>query len=207
MTLLVGKEEQKFAVHKEILRAHSPFFRSAVQQNWKEGQEGIIRLPDDDPEVLELYEEWLYEGKIFSQDEQQVEDSDESDLLIKAFVFGEKIQDGRFRDAAIDCLIACLNSKDENRYKWFPTEQGIDMVYEGTPPGSPLRRLMVDMHVYYGEESWFDGETNTEFLVELARDLLNVRQELDLNEPACGTSCSYHHHSHDKYCYSNDPEH
>jgi hypothetical protein len=78
-------------------------------------------------------------------------------VLIGAFVFGEKVQDGDFKDAVIDALIHTIATPDEEGTFWYPTKQLVDRAYTGTPEGSPIRRLLVDMHAFHGKRCWLDG--------------------------------------------------
>ena len=49
VTLLVGPDEQRMAVHSEFLTQDSRFFQAALKEEWLngEGQSREIRLPDD----------------------------------------------------------------------------------------------------------------------------------------------------------------
>lgn len=47
-------------------------------------------------------------------------------------------------------------------------------MYKATPPGSPLRRLLVDMHVHHCLSGWVEDGANPEFLIDLVGDLLDV---------------------------------
>ena len=60
---------------------------------------------------------------------------------------------------------------------WFPTGSSLPTVYDNCPKGSPLRQLMVDLHVKFGSEKWIkDDSTPHEFLLELSKALFNNRQ-------------------------------
>lgn len=78
-------QPQPFYVHAELLKGRSPFFASALrgyadaahhghaqlgEQNytWLEGREGVIPLPDDDPEKFTAYIEILYKGVLPIED-------------------------------------------------------------------------------------------------------------------------------------------
>lgn len=56
MTAVVGTEKKEYNVHEQILCANSPFFKAAFEEEWAEGRERTIPLPEDDPEVFELYQ-------------------------------------------------------------------------------------------------------------------------------------------------------
>lgn len=94
--------------------------------------------------------------------------------MIDGFIFGEKIQDGDFKDAIIDALISFVSTIGKEDEYWYPSGEKADRVYRGTSAGSPLRRLLVDMHVHHGRRDWVEDGAKPEFLVDLVRDLLDV---------------------------------
>lgn len=76
----------------------------------------------------------------------------------------------------------------------------------GTPEGSPIRRLLVDMYKHHGRDEWLDDQKNVEFLAELAGDLLMDRRKKqeEYQNPTDRevSSCQYHHHGKEDACYS-----
>ena len=92
MTILVGPDESRHTVHKDLLCQKSPYFSAAANDCWKEGQEGRVPLPADDPSTFALYVQWLYRDRTFSS--QDMTDTggkrEEIDLLVEAFVAQEE---------------------------------------------------------------------------------------------------------------------
>lgn len=114
------------------------------------------------------------------------------------------IQDGDFKDAVIDALIASVATVGKEDKYWYPSGERADRVYNGTPPGSPLRRLLVDMHIHHGRRDWVQNGANPDFLTDLVRDLLDLCDVSNKGDPARPhiSSCLYHHHGYDAQCYS-----
>jgi hypothetical protein len=162
--------------------------------------------------VVDLYIHWVYSGKIFSRKSLQEEEedvkerrsADESSVLVRAYVFGEKIQDGDFQDAIIDALVHSIAMPDKSGKCWYPGASQVDQAYKGTPEGSPLRRFLVDMHMFYGDSKWLHGPENVEFLTDLAGRLLDEKKSPIVWDPIKPTSigCHYHRHSKGEICYS-----
>jgi hypothetical protein len=205
----VGEEGVEYKVHKVLLCEASEFFTS-------------VPLPDDTPSVVELYVQWIYTRRIVCRTDPVEEEGEnehgeeakrrgknarEFDLLIGGFVFGEKVQDGNFKDAIIDALIHTVATPDERNVCWFPTKKWVTLAYTGTPKGSPIRRLLVDMFMFNGRDDWMEGEDNVDFLVDLGRRLLADRkadrkkQQMDPTRTSAN-SCQYHHHGEGGRCYS-----
>jgi hypothetical protein len=178
------KEEQEVKGEKEEQEVKEEEDRREVKEERKQGRGG--------------------EGEERGQAE--CKNGHEFKVLIGAFVFGEKVQDGDFKDAVIDALIHTVATPDEEGAFWYPTKQLVDRAYTGTPEGSPIRRLLVDMHAFHGKRCWLDGQRNVDFLADLAGYLLRDRSEhsqaLDSTTPDM-SGCQYHHHRGEKsVCYS-----
>ena len=102
------------------------------------------KLPEDGPEVVALYLNWVYTSPILSCHPTSEKDSNEIRLLVEAFVFGEKIQDGRFRDAVIDAAIKSTLVPDIDGQIWFPGPLDVKRAYDGTPSGSDLYATLLE---------------------------------------------------------------
>lgn len=171
-----------------------------MKGEWKESHERTVPLPDDDPKVVDLYTQWLYCGKVLSHDPtlKSEQHSGELDLLVDAFVFGEKIQDALFRDTIINTLMMYTNTPDKQGTSWFPTGNTVRRAYEGTPTGSPLRRLMVNLHNHRGNQTWIKEENSSEFLIDLVRIMFATRPGPNVPDTTKVVDCSYHvHHNTD----------
>lgn len=170
----------------------------------KEGREEVKDEKEESEEREKKEQGQEAEGE--KGDKAERKNRHEFNVLIGAFIFGEKVQDGDFRDAVIDALIHTAGSPDEKGTYWYPTGRTVDRAYTGTPEGSPIRRLLVDMHAFHGRRHWLDGQRNVDFLADLAGYLLRDRSEhsqtLDSTTPDV-SGCQYHHHRGEKsVCYS-----
>jgi len=108
----------------------------------------------------------------------------------------------------LDAVIKSPTIPDKNNTRQYPGEQIIDYAYRGTPPGSPLRRLMVDFWARHSSDGWLRTDMNTDFLADLVRELVLLRRpQLELH-PSDGSlsTCSYHQHGNDQGCYSRDDD-
>lgn len=119
------------------------------------------------------------------------------------FIFGEKVQNGDFRDAVIDALTKSFAVPDKKGKRWCPAAPWVDKAYAGTPEGSQLRKLLVAMYVNHGTRTWLHGTRNVDFLAYLATRLLDDRKAL----PRQNTTkldpdpCWYHCHGDGEPCH------
>lgn len=104
-------------LYKNIVCDSSDFFRAAVNGGWKESKEQIVRLPEVDPDVFEIYAARLLTGKVDVlstlrnngtaglvdyKDFPEVEQAKLDNALIRSFALGDVLQDVTFRNSIID---------------------------------------------------------------------------------------------------------
>jgi hypothetical protein len=192
-----------------MICASSDFFKRAMSNNWKEAAERTIRFPDDDPDIFRLYIHWLYSRTLpCRNDEPGRAGNAEYVLLAKAYVLGDKLQDGRFQDTAIDAIIQKASSPAKDGQQWLPVGSAVGWIYDNTLPSSEARRLLVDLYVCHGSGDWLTlwakpADLPKDFLLDLAAALLDRRPRLDDNSPLRAPStCMYHQHSRNlTVCY------
>lgn len=72
MTFNVGKEHQKFVLHKNLIEHYSPFFENAFNSGFIEGQTQEMNLRDVDADIFGLVVNWVYTQKIIPPVEEEV---------------------------------------------------------------------------------------------------------------------------------------
>ena len=184
MQVVVGLEEKSiFYVHENLLRYYSPFFEAALSTSWREGTDGRIKLPDDEPDLLDAYIQFLYSGELLISSistAASVKCNDEEVVyfvLAQLYALGEKLMDTRFKNEVIGRIFdhAYHTLKYSSSDKRRPTASVVDMIYKSTTAGSPARTLMVDIYFWKGEGDWVLGrpeDNNVEFLTDLTQLLL-----------------------------------
>jgi len=76
--------------------------------------------------------------------------------LAEAYVFGEKIMDVKYKNVVMLAIHKCIASEG-----CILEPMSAEIVFRGTPPASPLRRLIAVMIAYYASEDkhkriWMD---------------------------------------------------
>jgi len=64
VTVIVGHDQRLFAAHEDVL-SHSPFFASALRDQFFESTSRRIDLPDEEPEIFSCILEYLYKGDYY----------------------------------------------------------------------------------------------------------------------------------------------
>ena len=126
--------------------------------------------------------------------------------LVGAFIIGDKLQDDAFCDAIIDSMIAKSNAPFEGFHHFLFFKHATRFVYKYTPETSPLRKLMIDQHVYHGADNWYANaaleDVDKSFLRDLSVALMGTRPKPSEEAPyRSGSNCRYHKHGEDVPCY------
>jgi len=193
VTVLVGADRTKFVIHKDLLTSKSEFFRAALTGDWEESKSQKVHLPEDDPAAFEMFAHWLY----FTEVDFEVNDRAFT-TLSEAWFLGDKLQAIAFKIAVINEFVPTMYKTER-----LTTLQNIKDIYSRTLPNSPLRRLIVDIHIWEGELGIFgsmlgSGELDCEFAVEVADRFMtlwqNDKKMSKTAEPYKLNICSYHDH-------------
>lgn len=187
-----GTEETRdFVVHEHILRAHSSLFEAALGRDWKESNERLIKLPAAIPHAFDIYVHWVYLHQLELTVENGVTGIED---LIDAYVLGDVLQDGDFRDRVIDGIMTRQRGKVDDIRAW------VKHVYENTKEKDPLRTFAIDSVVYCRKESWKVSEQQNKDVPEEALwDIIATIHKANGNvtytsAPFKKNLCHYHVH-------------
>ncbi|KAG9562319.1 hypothetical protein KCU71_g7677, partial [Aureobasidium melanogenum] len=229
----VGKAENTtaFAIHKNILEYCSLFFKSMWRSEWgpssmyqfrpqedsiwsetvsDKGQisgtrtGSVIEISlDADVAAFRLYTEWVYSGQTQKAAlRMSAEDADFSSIG-QAYILGEKLQDQKFKNAIVNLLLQTI-----------PTHGKMDLtlptlVFNQTSTSAPLRKLLVNLYVWYGHKDWLkpDGCKETisvTFLSDLSTAFFDRHDHYGVPGTNILTlnACNYHEHTDGKICSS-----
>ncbi|USW55516.1 Putative BTB/POZ domain-containing protein [Septoria linicola] len=178
VTAKVGLLAEALTTHETLLKDHTSFFAAALDAKWKEGQTREIKLPEDDPDAVATYFDFLHtkQGTVYWDEE---DDKPNFDLLVRVYVFGEKVQDERFCDVVMSALCQARDTPDQQGARYIPGTSVITDLYDGTPAGSPARRWVVDQYRDAVDAEGFREDLQNypaEFVQEVAMDLKERHQ-------------------------------
>ena len=194
VALLVGPEKRVFYLHRGLLCSVSDYFNTALHSGFKETEEQKIELPEEDPEVVERFQLWLYTKSILDHDE-TVQNIDYP-IYVDLYVFAESRLIPKLQNEAINAIIR-KGSIDG-------TISTNSAIYRKTIDSSPIRRLTVDRTVRLGAlNTWGFKSTNEDNLLNSKDYLQDV--VVALYEEKKGPKetdfwkirCNYHVHSED----------
>jgi len=134
--VLVGDDEKEFIVRQCLLTRTFEFFKAACSKRWKEGQERVIRLPDQELSTWTPYLHWVFREELWSANDTEVEAWHH---LIHSWITGDQYGDQHLQNEAIDGL--------ESQYLtdyYLPEPELVRHVWDHTVPNSPLRLFFLD---------------------------------------------------------------
>lgn len=156
MKIIVGNSEPPIQFQQSVLEGISRYFTSAFgNERFEEGKSGILRLPEDSVEVWKIISKWIIHREI-------PETLIEEDLLlaIRCWTTGDKYDIKEFQDAVMLCMLIELSSDSDPSItdpKLSP--EMVQVAFENTAVGSPLRNLVVERKVLeYRSEDYQDAQ-------------------------------------------------
>ncbi|KAK6615873.1 ankyrin repeat-containing protein [Botrytis cinerea] len=220
VTIVVGKEKRKFAVHKQLICESVAYFRGAFSAGgFKESQECSMDMPEDEPGVFEYFMHWLYRGTV--PEAKALEDFDQ---LLGVYIFAEKLCVNDLANKAIDAIQAITKS---GKFHQVPDcKVHADNIWKNTSPTSPLRKWCIHELVYnsWDIEASLEKKKKKAFLLDMAelitlwelfkdhRDLYvsffaQVQKHSADDLPDCPfqeenwDDCYFHRHSEGEVCH------
>lgn len=185
VTLSVGQDEQEMFIRGSDLARDSGFFATAMEKEWKEGQARTIKIPEERPDTMAHYLHYAARGLLFTEDITQVDGKGIESCyqqLCFLYVAGERFMNRSLQNRAVEEIVRLTGILDNCGVHWFPTGEEVNIVYRGTPQGSPGRQLMVDLQVVMGVKDWMDFDLEVDFLKDVAKALLDKVEDLDFRE-------------------------
>ncbi|KAL6709520.1 hypothetical protein ACN47E_001455 [Coniothyrium glycines] len=186
ITVIVGKEprdQQRFILNESIICARSEFFRRAMNGNWIEKDERIIKMPEDDAITFSNYVNLIYMGRLPTMPLEERHTSltiaAEFKALAELYVLAERLCDHVTKNTVVDLFMAVLEQKTLDQQTYAPPIKAITTLYAGTSRGSLGRRLLADMWTAIPPEFRLEhqGELPQDFIVDVLIALRKDRSD------------------------------
>ena len=136
--MTVGSQNAATIWHlpKALLIHESSFFAAALSGPFAEAKLNSVTMPDDDPDVFELWIQWLLVADIAC----------EFDVLwVKAWILGDKLGCLEFQNLV---MIRLLDSHSPFQKAGLIEPSTLRVAYEGSAPGSKLRKWAIDLVLF-----------------------------------------------------------
>ena len=195
VTLNVGPDKRTFHVHQNLLFKQSPVFKAAFSGECRESSERCMALPEDDPETVERFMQWLYFRSLGLTKGVSVETWDERYWqLARLNTLADKFNVGLLKNAIIDELFALRKIAPMP-----PQSPVIGYIYENTTRASSLRKLIVGWYAWHINFTWYTSSSAPEcfedtptFAADLAIALSQRVHDSNVRSPFCSEPSSYY---------------
>lgn len=157
MTVRIGTltDQKEFIVYEGTICARSEFFRRALNGNWAESEERLVRLTEDEPAIFAIYLNHVYTNQLATIDIRRDRQDTEAEFdngireeyvrLSKLYVLCKRLQDVKGKNAITLAILAVSKEKNTNGSWYVPPAKEIMRLYGGTPENAPIRKLVVDI--------------------------------------------------------------
>ncbi|KAF2006892.1 hypothetical protein P154DRAFT_597263 [Amniculicola lignicola CBS 123094] len=186
----IAIDNQTWTLPEDLLLVDSAFFRDRARKISRKDGEGIrlvyFDLSNFDPEIFEMFVEFVKTGKYTSTDD--LHDEGRIRNSVRAWVLGDFLKAANFRNCAIKEFHEIYFSDLKAPDKVVPvvTPALIDYIMSRTKPDTMLQRLLYRVCAFYwedtkvvqvDEEKWFDlFDKHTRFSNKLLKGLNDVVQ-------------------------------
>ncbi|KAK4896983.1 hypothetical protein LTR27_005230 [Elasticomyces elasticus] len=194
----IGITKAPFTLHRGVVGYYSGYFEAAMKNTFREGQEGVIKLPTEEVVVFEQFVRWLYTRKL----PESPVSVDTSRWLCDLWLFADRRECPLLANEALDAV------RDETIRAWrLPTLQ-LTNVYDNTAEGAGLRRFVIFLISQIGGSSNLDEAYRSnwprEALWDLAKCLWKLKEDKASNMSkenlAKLSTCAYHTHESGVEC-------
>jgi hypothetical protein len=158
-------------VHREVICTKSGFFRAACSTRWQEGREKVVRLPEVQPNVFQVYIDWTYTDTLVPGAAATFTSTNEPSCrgLVDLYLLGDVLDDVKLRNKAMQLLSAQVAAYAQ------PNHKTICHIWRNTPPNSLLRKWTVDIKISNASRKLFVEHAEhypAEFMLQVATTLL-----------------------------------
>ncbi len=172
ITIKVGPAAKEFKLHEGLLCDASSYFTAALRGKFIESHDRCVVLPEDDANVFEHFQFWIYTGNLLETSEPPIKISWE--ILIGLYHFGDARDIPALQNAAIDLIIDKEHASNHLSPPW------LRQIYQ-MPKKSPLRRLLADFMAHLAKldaEPWISENMKASYPREFLLDLTAALYEL-----------------------------
>ncbi|KAF1356981.1 hypothetical protein BDV97DRAFT_394848 [Delphinella strobiligena] len=207
----LGPQKQRIFLSKKLACQESDFIKAATHARWNATGRVAVDLSDEDLAIFGLFARWIYNrsvwvGLLRPTDIRylriKAEDVNLLDqILVSAYLLGQKILSSRFQDAVVSTIAKRFRSNITNM-----SPENVSLAFDGTPQYSSLRRVIVAQFLWLDSQhrgAALDDSYPPELFLELGQTAFSgqhsrVTRPLD---PFSGKGiCNFHQHKEEEDC-------
>ena len=82
-------------IHRDVLTKHSTFFRAALEGQFREAHEKVVRMPEGDAEAFAVYCQWAYNNTLVLLEPDEAAKDEKAlkrtKLTIKTYIIADQV--------------------------------------------------------------------------------------------------------------------
>ena len=163
-----------FSIHEHLLCNASPFFKTAFQGDFAEGQTSLC-LADVDYDTVNHLVPWLYSGRL-SREAREVDLCSLYRVAARLNTFALTYELSGLTEEALSVMKGCsARSRDTDNPNWLPDVSHIAEIYKKSPASNPMRRFVVEAYGTKLQPSWYaSGNLTNEYLKKCPQFIVDV---------------------------------
>lgn len=134
-----GATERTFEVFKGVLCFYSGYFATCLNGRWKEAEDQVGPLPDEEPLIFDLFVNWIH-TRLFYDSTLEPHVLMDFAALAKLWVFGDAHDIPMLQNEVVDITLRKIRKS-----KTVFTRDAIEYIYDKTVEFSMLRTLLCDV--------------------------------------------------------------
>lgn len=216
ITILVGANKTKFAVHESVLKPNCDYFQRALDGHWQESKNKEFVLDEENETVFEFYVHYLYHHLCQSDAKLNVDYNNEhtESFLIEAYILGDRRGCDPFENAAMNTL-----STHWDYNQTLPSMSACNVIFTQTAADDKMRRLIAERWFWESNLEWLEADkieldqtVNADFAIAVLKIMAScTKPRMNLGEmSACpyrsGLCSDYHSHKEGESCEKKEEE-
>ncbi|QDS69506.1 hypothetical protein FKW77_007015 [Venturia effusa] len=177
--LVITCSGHTFTAHKGVVCMQSSFFENACKKNtFKEGETGVIDLPDDDPAAVKAMLEFFYLVS-YRHDETSIQWT----LHAKTATLGDKYC---VQPLKIYAYALLKETTSDLSIDWVDFAAAVQWVYDNTASDDQGRKILVQIAMNHLDEMLRSDDVFSSFVggaAEFGRDVLVASQQANYKTP------------------------
>ncbi|KAF2500826.1 hypothetical protein BU16DRAFT_557275 [Lophium mytilinum] len=148
-----GEDDATWGIPRKLLCNHSKFFQKATDPShgFKEALEGMVLLPEEDPEVFAHFVSFIYTGGYYIDDDAiaiSMNNYDAPNAHAAIWMLADKLFSPRLQYQAMKKLYENYIPTNQGSI-WYLLPHAVSFVFRNVPESSKLRLFMEDTVVQY----------------------------------------------------------
>lgn len=199
-TVLLGPEEARRQVPRELLTTVSPFFNACLNGEFSEAASHTVKLPEDRADVFDYFLYWLYTRRLDHEAVDAAEPTKPAYFwLLHLYCMVDKFEIESCKNAIVDKVARLAEMTNS-----VPTPTDTWIVFEtfDSQGENKMRRLVVDLFTWKRTDNLLDSHED-EWHPRFMRDLVVRMKRADVKntvKPWLTDACRYHEHAQERSC-------